>query len=238
MIDSSAVGDHGVGRRIIDATSFLVTQGGRSAASTRAVCSAAEVTPPTIYRLFDDKQGLLDAVVADALSSHLQRHDVAPSADPVQDLRQGWDQHITFAIEHPRIYSLMYGDRVAVAPSPAATNAWTLLAALIHRIARAGRLAVAEAVATQLVHAAGTGTALTLISMNPDDRNHPLSELAREAVITAITNDTPPPTPPRPVTAAIALRAVTALTDALTEAEACLLDEWLDRVIDAPSRTR
>ena len=53
--------------RILAATAKLLAEGGREAASTRAVGAAAGVQAPTIYRLFGDKQGLLDAVAARGL---------------------------------------------------------------------------------------------------------------------------------------------------------------------------
>lgn len=60
-----------------------------------------------------------------------------------------------------------------------------------HRIAEAGRLRVSEERAAQLVHAAGTGTTLTLIAQPEDRRDLGLSAAAREAVIAAITTDAP-----------------------------------------------
>ena len=76
----------------------------------------------------------------------------------------------------------------------------------------------------------GSGTTLTLITLPPDRRDPALSELAREAVIAAITTDAPAHVAPGPVGAAAALRAVLPQTDALTGPERALLHEWLDRV--------
>jgi hypothetical protein len=84
--------------------------------------------------------------------------------------------------------------------------------------------------AAQLIHAAGSGTTLTLIALPPDRRDLGLSELAREAVIAAIATDAPAHVAPGPVGAAAALRAVLPQTDALTGPERVLLHEWLDRV--------
>ncbi|MBC8122483.1 MAG: TetR family transcriptional regulator, partial [Gemmatimonadaceae bacterium] len=47
--------------RIVVAAAGLIDSGGRDAATTRAVAAAAAVQAPTIYRLFGDKRGLLDA---------------------------------------------------------------------------------------------------------------------------------------------------------------------------------
>ena len=66
--------------------------------------------------------------------------------------------------------------------------------------------------AADLVHASGLGTVLALLA-TPEDRRDPgLPEAAREAVIAAVTTDSPAVDSPGPAAAAIALGA--ALPDA------------------------
>jgi len=194
--------------RIVAAAADLLA-GGREAVSTRAVSAAAGVQAPAIYRLFGDKQGLLDAVATHGLTTYLEsKTHLEPSEDPVEDLRTGWDLHIGFGLANPALYALMYGDpRPGASPAPAALAAAEVLAGHIRRIAEAGRLRVSEERAAQLVHAAGCGTTLTLIARPENGRDPALSEMAREAVIAAITTDAPAPAPPGPVSAAVALRA-------------------------------
>lgn len=225
--------------RIVAAAAGLLAEGGRDAVSTRAVSAAAGVQAPTLYRLFGDKQGLLDAVAVHGFTAYLNtKADLAPTGDPVEDLRAGWDLHVGLGLANPALYSLMYGEPRPGAASPAATAARDVLAAHIHRIAEAGRLRVSEQRAAQLVHAAGCGTTLTLIAMPHDRRDPELSPMAREAVIAAITTDAPTRPSPGPVAPAVALRAALAQVSALTSAEQALMREWLDRIAnhtgDAP----
>jgi hypothetical protein len=117
--------------------------------------------------------------------------------------------------------------------SPAAAAGTAVLAKRIHQIAETGRLRVSEERAAHLVAAAGRGITLTLIALPADRRDPALSELAREAVIAAITVDAPDHPSPGPVTAAVALRAVLPQTHALTDRERGLMQEWLDRIADA-----
>jgi AcrR family transcriptional regulator len=217
--------------RIVAAAAGLLAEGGREAVSTRAVSAAAGVQAPTLYRLFGDKQGLLDAVATHGFTTYLrEKATLEPSADPVEDLRAGWDLHIGFGLANPALYALMYGEpRPGVSP-PAAVAAAEILAQHIRRIAEAGRLRVSEEHAAYSVHAAGCGTTLSLISLPEDRRDPALSAMAREAVIAAITTDTPVPATPGPVSAAVALRAVLPQTDVLTTQERGLLREWLDRI--------
>ncbi len=78
-----------------------------------------------------------------------------------------------------------------------------------------------------------SGTTLTLIALPEDRRDPELSDLAREAVIAAITTDAPTDQAPGPVSAAVALRAVLGQTDALTPHEQALMRDWLDRIAAA-----
>ena len=217
--------------RIITAAARLLAESGREAVSTRAVSAAVGVQAPTIYRLFGDKQGLLDAVAADGFAAFLdEKADLTPSSDPVEDLRAAWELHIGFGLANPALYALMYGEPRPDASPPAALAAAGVLAARIHRIAAVGRLRVDEERAAQLVHAVGVGTVLRLIATPEDRRDLTVSDLAREAVIAAIITDTPAPAAPGPAGAAVALRAVLPQTSALSANERSLLTEWLDRI--------
>ncbi|MCD2192358.1 TetR/AcrR family transcriptional regulator [Actinomycetospora endophytica] len=230
--------DDGPRPRIVDAAARLLEDGGSEAVSTRAVSAAAGVQAPTIYRLFGDKQGLLDAVVSHGFETYLAEKMVREeSDDPVADLRAGWDLHIGLALERPALYTLMYARPDGAGYSPAARAAFAVLAALVRRIAVAGRLRVAEGRAVGLVHSTGTGTALSLIAVPPGKRDPGLSDAAREAVIAAITTDAPAAPEPGPLAAAISLRAALDQVDVLTDAERALLAEWLDKVASGPVST-
>jgi AcrR family transcriptional regulator len=220
-------------QRIVEAAAALLAEGGREAVSTRAVSAAAGVQAPTIYRIFGDKQGLLDAVGSHGFAEYLhtktsrERHP-----DPVEDLRRGFDLHVGFGLAHPALYALIYGNPRHGVRSPVEREAEEVLAGLIRRIAEAGRLRVSEERAAYLVHSAGRGITLTLIGLPPDQRDPALSEMAREAVLAAVTTDAAADASPDagPIATVVALRAVLPQLSALTGAERGLLEEWLDRV--------
>ncbi|NUW39255.1 TetR/AcrR family transcriptional regulator [Nonomuraea rhodomycinica] len=219
--------------RIIAAATRLLAEGGREAVSTRAVSAAAGVQAPTIYRLFGDKQGLLDAVAARGLATHLgAKAGLQPTDDPVEDLRTGWNLNLEFGLANPALYALLYAEpRPGVEP-PATSAALDILGAHIRRIAEAGRLRIDEERATRLVHAVGGGTTLALIAAPEDRRDVSVSHLAREAVIAAITTGTPAAETPGPAGAALALRALLPRTKVLTPGEQALLTELLDRIAE------
>lgn len=77
-----------------------------------------------------------------------------PHPDPVEDLRQGWDLHVTFGLTHPGLFAIMSNDPGAHGPSPAIIAGARLLRQRISAIARAGQLKISEDRAVTLLHSA------------------------------------------------------------------------------------
>jgi len=216
--------------RLVKAAAELLIEGGKEAVSTRAVASAAGVQAPTLYRLFGDKDGLLDAVAAYGFSDYLAtKHAMGASDNPVDDLRRGWELHIGFGLARPAFYLLMYGEP---RKREARLEADAVLRGIIGRIASAGRLAVPVEQAAQFVHATGLGVVLALIATPEDERDLGLIEFTRENVIAAITTDVEPDELRDIPSRAIALKAAMEEDPPrmLSPAERALLAEWLDRV--------
>jgi len=189
------------------------------------------VQAPTIYRLFGDKDGLLDEVTEYGFRAYLAQKAVrSTTGDPVDDLRAGWDLHVGFGLANPALYALMYGDPRPDSPSAAAVEAEHMLCRHIRRVAEVGRLRVGEEQAAHLFHAAACGTVLTLLGLVEEQRDPALLHLARDAALRAITIDAPVLEAPGPVGAAVALRAVLDDVAALTAGERAVMREWLDRI--------
>ncbi|MEU4097372.1 TetR/AcrR family transcriptional regulator [Streptomyces sp. NPDC026673] len=221
--------------RIMSAAAVLLAEGGREAVSTRSVSKAAAVQPPTIYRQFGDMQGLLDAVAAEGFAEYLHRKtDRVRAADPVEDLRWGWDLHIEFGVANPEIYQLMFGQPRPGVESAAVTESFNVLRGLVTRVAEAGRLSVDVDGAMLMIHAAGCGVVLTLIATLPEKRDPELARRTREAILAAITttgSDEAPEGSRRAVTRTVAFKAVLPdIEDILSPGERVLLIELLDRI--------
>lgn len=221
--------------RIVRAAAALLAEGGRDAVTTRAVSRAAGVQAPAIYRQFGDLRGLLDAAASYGFAAYLHAQAARePAADPVDDLRRGWDTLVEFGVANPAFHALMYGDpRPGVRPT-AARVAADILRQLVVRVAEAGRLRVDVDRAAEMIHAAGCGVTLTVIQGG--DRG--LSPATREAVIAAVCTDSPAARalrpPDRPTRHAVALKAgLPEIGGDLSPAERALLAEWLDRLVGA-----
>lgn len=220
--------------RILEAATELLASGGREAVSSRAVSAVAGVQAPTIYRIFGDMNGLLDAVAEHGYNSYIASRDGLPrSNDPITDIRNGWDLHVDLGLDNPALYGLIYSDPHGTEIRPALATVARGLQRTVKRIAEIGRLGMSEERATHLVHAANRGLVLTLMSLPEDQRDRTLSDTARDSVIATIITDHPSQAPSRAIAAAATLRAVLGQVTALTPLERELLGEWLDRIADS-----
>ncbi|WP_458247481.1 TetR/AcrR family transcriptional regulator [Streptomyces sp. MAI_2237] len=225
--------------KILEAATELLAEASVADVSTRAVCEAAGVGAPMLYRLFGDKAGLLAAVVDHGFEAYLASKRAArPGDDPVADLRSGWDNHMRFALEHPNHYRLMYSPELTVPPA-AAQEAHALLHGILERCAAAGRLTVPPALATQMIMSANVGAALSLLTRPEQYPDPAFAERLRDAVLDSVTR---PPSDESagpagdgdtgvPVAAAtLAARLRAARSPSFTPAESALLGQWLDKL--------
>jgi AcrR family transcriptional regulator len=225
--DSSAVDTR---QRVIEAAADLLAREGRDAVTTRAVAVAAGLQPPAIYRLFGDKDGLLEAVAEHGFAVFLAGKHVDPDPpDLIENLRAGWDLAVEFGLANPALYTLMYSEPTG-ATSAAFKAGLEILKGRIRRLAAGGLLRVDEDLAVTLIHATGRGAVLTWLSLPEDRRDPALLTTLRESMVTAVTNEEPAVQVAGPAGAARALRATLPDQTTLSGAEQHLLREWLDRL--------
>lgn len=218
--------------RIVDAAVKLIETDGLAAVTTRAVAAAAGVNSPAIYRLFNDMQGLLDAVVVQGFRDYLRdKPEASATDDPVDVLRAGWDSHVAFGLQHPELYRLMYAPSTVGQLSEAATIAFDRLLGIVRRIARAGRLTVDTFTAADMMHSGAMGVTFTLLNSPTDEHDEDLPRRMRELIIGAVTDGLAVPDPMSSTYLASALNEhLDETTGTLTPGERALLAELLTRV--------
>jgi AcrR family transcriptional regulator len=218
---------------IIRAAAQLLRSTGAAGMTTRAVSAAAGVQAPTIYRLFGDKDGLLDAVAEQVMADYVASKAARPEVlDPVADLRAGWQMHVEFGLANPELFAL-FSAPGRLQESHAFSAGTEILQRRIHRLASAGLLRVDEQRATDMVRAAGTGAVLAILAMPAERRDPALADALFDAVSAAILTSFP--AVPAPDAVAVAVAFATAVPDlpALSVAEKAVLAEWLGRSIAA-----
>jgi AcrR family transcriptional regulator len=233
--------------RILDAASDLLTRSAVADLSTRSVCDAAGVTAPTLYHHFGDKEGLLAAVVDFGWTQFLETKRAAAAvvhADVADDIRTGWNNHMAFARENPNFYKLMWSPAVAPA-SAAVREAHRMLFERLELGAAREQLKVSPQAATQMIMAAATGAALSLISEPELFVDDSFAGQLREAVIAAVVSDEAAPAPTRSSRADSKQRTVATAAATLssklrsepvplTDAERVLMQQWLKTLADTP----
>jgi AcrR family transcriptional regulator len=227
--------------RILRATVELLASEGRNGVSTRAVSATAGVQPQTIYRQFGDMNGLLAEAAAEGFRRYLTSKSSRPKrADPVDDLRDGWDLHVEFGVQHPALYLLMYGEPVHSHGSAAASQAAAILRELVDAVARAGRLRIDIETAVAMIQSTGVGVVISLIESTVSNQAAAdLSAQVREAVLGAIITQrtakrTDDPALTDAAAHASALRAsLPRVPTSLSPGELLLLDELLTRISTA-----
>lgn len=236
MVPSQARAD--TREKIVEQAARLLQEEGPGALTTRGVAVAAGVQAPTIYRLFGDKDGLLDAVTEHVLATYVSTKAAADrtagdaDVDPLADLRAGWRTQTDFGVANPSLFALL-SDPDRARRSPAAQAGMRVLATKVHRLALAGLLRVPESRAVELVHAAGTGAVLTILATPPAERDLTVADDMLEAVLAHVLA-----APEQPASAgagwaaaAVTLRAAAPGLEALSGAERELLSEWLERAV-------
>src|ERR1700685_659898 len=215
---------------LVEVAARLLREQAAAAFTTRAVAEAAGVQAPAIYRLFGDKDGLLDAVAEDVLAVYVaDKALTADSGAPVATLRAAWRTHVGFGLANAALFSLI-ADPGRGSRSPAAAAGMEVLRNRVRRLAALGRLRVTERRAVDLFHAASTGTLFTLLSMAPPDRDPGLVDAMYDTVMQTILTNAPALPEENTTAAAVTFRTLVPDLATLSDAERALLSEWLDRV--------
>jgi len=210
--------------RLLLAAAELLESGGT--VSTRAVCDRAGVQAPTLYHHFGSKQGLIDTVANHGFTQYTA---IESSGDPLDDLREGWDRHVRFGLEHPSFYGLLYGRVEPGKPCAVTAPAHAALRDRFTAAAAQGMLKVPPADAAEQLLAANVGITLTLISQPEPDFE--LSRRVREAALAGALHTPTTDTPTTRASAALTLRALVGNDPGdLTPGEHALLGELLDRL--------
>jgi len=213
---------------IVEAAAALLQEHGVHAVTTRAVAQAAGVQAPAIYRLFGDKDGLVDAVAEHVMAAYVDSKQEAGLADDPAGLRAGWHAHVAFGLANPDLFALLVAPGRAE-PSAATAAGLEVLRAQVRRLAAAGLLRIDEERAVSMIHAAAVGTVLALAGVPAEARDDGLAEAMWDTVAAAVLTDTPA----APADDLVALLATVATAvpalPALTGSERALLGEWISR---------
>lgn len=93
---------------ILDAARAAFDEGGEAGLSLRDVAARVGLTPMAIYRHFENKQALLDALVLEAIEEWRRRVAAIEPDEPLEWLRKIGDAYLEFALREPRKYEAAF----------------------------------------------------------------------------------------------------------------------------------
>jgi AcrR family transcriptional regulator len=229
--------DSPVRDRLLVAGAQLMEASGGPDVSTRAICEAAGVQAPTLYHHFGSKDGLLDEVVSHGFRQFLSPDwdTTSDAKDPMEEIRQGWDMHVQFGLQHPAFYAYIYGRVERGKRCGVVDEVQAMLLRALEPAARQGRLTISPSDAAAQILAASSGVILALITDPADEPDLTLSHRVRDAILDSVTTRRtgrgPKSATVSTASAAIALAStLDEATPALSAAELSLLRVWLDRL--------
>jgi AcrR family transcriptional regulator len=94
--------------RIFKAARRLFDEKGIEAVSLRTVAKKVGITPMAIYRHYEDKEDLIDALVLDGLAEWSARVEALPPCDGFAKLEQIGEAFLDFALKEPRRFEAAF----------------------------------------------------------------------------------------------------------------------------------
>ena len=193
--------------RITEAAARLLREVGAGGVTTRAVAQAAGVPAPTIFRLFGDKDGLMDAVAEHVMATYVAgKVDGADPDDSVLALRRAWASHVDFGLANPDLFVLL-STPGRVERSAATVAGIGVLHVRVARLAAAGLLAVPSRGRSTSSTQPAPGRCSRFSSRRPERRDPSLADAMLEAALGVVLTETPAPPSSDLVALAIAFRA-------------------------------
>jgi AcrR family transcriptional regulator len=94
--------------RIFKAARKLFDEKGLEGVSLRNVAKKIGITPMAIYRHFEDKEALIDALVLDGLAEWSARVEALPPCNGLAKIQQIGEAYLDFALKEPRRYEAAF----------------------------------------------------------------------------------------------------------------------------------
>lgn len=97
-------------QRILEAAMGMFAEGGYQGVSMRGLAHEIEYSAGTIYRYFENKDDIMLQLCYQGFERLLAiQYGLDKIPDPVERIKTGGRHYVTFALENPELYELMFG---------------------------------------------------------------------------------------------------------------------------------
>jgi len=173
---------------IFRAAAALLEAHGPAGLTTRAICSAAGITAPTLYHHFGGMDALAMALIRQGRAEFMSRRRASASADLLKQLRTHWDGAVDFTSKRPQLCALLVEQ--AQQHPELLNETFAEMRALVQRLVDTGRFRVPFDEAARAVLAAFNGV-LSLRQWGPTTARElaATSDLIFNALITELSKE-------------------------------------------------
>jgi AcrR family transcriptional regulator len=99
-------------QRILKAAMDIFAREGYESVSMRRIAEKIEYSPGTLYRYFENKDDIMLQLCYQGFEKLLAlQFELDKISQPVERIRVGGRQYVTFALENPELYELMFGNK-------------------------------------------------------------------------------------------------------------------------------
>ena len=99
-------------QRILEVAMDMFARGGYQGVSMRRIAEQIEYSTGTIYRYFENKDDIMLQLCYQGFEKLLAtQYELDKIADPVERIKTGGRHYVTFALENPELYELMFGTK-------------------------------------------------------------------------------------------------------------------------------
>jgi AcrR family transcriptional regulator len=174
---------------IVDAAWELVRAEGLAGLSLRDLARKVGLQAPSLYSYFASKNAIYDAMFAQGAAAYLEvEARLAPTGDPLADLREGMHAFVRFCTEDPVRYQLLF-QRTIPGFEPSAEAFAISIAGLESVQRRLAAIGITDPADLDLLTALGTGLTDQQISNDPGgDRWVRLVDGAMEMFLAHVSN--------------------------------------------------
>ncbi len=174
-------------QRIFDAALRLLREGGTKAATMRAICEEAKVTPPTLYHHFGDMSGLY-AEVLQTIEESMRGEAVVHDFTPEERIEDTWRSHVEMARHEPGLFDLWARHLAWERLSTTSLNAQKGLQQAFAKMSATHKMKVTPEQGAFVFWAAAHGIACLMAASPHDGIPYPdgAAEALKEGVLNAI----------------------------------------------------